>query len=50
MDQVLFAMSALGFALLGFALLAWLQHKEHEPHIEHPQTGRQTGNHPTRRD
>jgi len=50
MDQVLFTVGVLGFALVGYTLLAWLQRNEHAPHIEHPQTGRQIENHPTRRD
>jgi hypothetical protein len=32
MGQLLFTVIALGIALLGFALLAWLQRNEREPH------------------
>ncbi len=32
MGQLLFTVSTLAIALLGFALLAWLQRNEREPH------------------
>jgi hypothetical protein len=51
MGQLLFAVIALGIALLGLALLAWLvdqEHKhehDHQPHTQHPHAGK----HPARR-
>jgi len=51
MSQLLFTVIALGIALLGFALLAWLvdnEHKhDHEPHAHAHHA--HAGKHPMRR-
>lgn len=44
MDQLLFVVITFGIALPGIALLAWLQHKEHELRAQHPHSEE----HPTR--